>query len=161
MEVCTIDYLLKPFDYERFSRSLARMRHRHATESQADRQATMSSALQELELQATTATPPRILAESGSRMHVLDVTHVEVVEADRNYVKITVGREILHARSTLQQAEKSLQSQPMLRISRSCLVKLRHVTEISRTPRGDAILVCRWHHRDEQRGLPRICQTVS
>ena len=66
---------------------------------------------------------------------------VEVVEADRNYVKITVGREVFHARSTLQQAEKSLQSQPMLRISRSCLVNMRHVREISRTPRGDAILV--------------------
>jgi len=56
-------------------------------------------------------------------------------------VKITVGREVFHARSTLQQAEKSLQSQPMLRISRSCLVNMRHVNEISRTPRGDAILV--------------------
>jgi two-component system LytT family response regulator len=142
-EVCAIDYLLKPFDYERFSRSLARVRRRHATESLTDRQATMSSALQQLHLQAAAAAsaPPRILAESGSRMHVLDVTHVEVVEADRNYVKITVGREVFHARSTLQQAEKSLQSQPMLRISRSCLVNMRHVTEISRTPRGDAILV--------------------
>ena len=140
-EVCAIDYLLKPFDYERFSKSLARVRRRHATESLVDRQATMSSALQQLQLQATSATPPRILAESGSRMHVLDVSHVEVVEADRNYVKITVGREIFHARSTLQQAEKSLQLQPMLRISRSCLVNMRHVTEISRTPRGDAILV--------------------
>jgi two-component system LytT family response regulator len=140
-EVCAIDYLLKPFDYERFSRSLARVRRRHASESLSDRQATMSSALQQLQLQATSATPPRILAESGSRMHVLDVSHVEVVEADRNYVKITVGREIFHARSTLQQAEKSLQLQPMLRISRSCLVNMRHVTEISRTPRGDAILV--------------------
>jgi two-component system LytT family response regulator len=29
----------------------------------------------------------------------------------------------------------------MLRISRSCLVNMRHVSEISRTPRGDAILV--------------------
>ena len=140
-EVCAIDYLLKPFDYERFSKSLARVRRRHATESLVDRQATMSSALQQLQLQATSATPPRILAESGSRMHVLDVSHVEIVEADRNYVKITVGREIFHARSTLQQAEKSLQLQPMLRISRSCLVNMRHVTEISRTPRGDAILV--------------------
>jgi len=41
----------------------------------------------------------------------------------------------------LQQAEKSLQSQPMLRVSRSCLVNMRHVSEVSRTPRGDAILV--------------------
>jgi two-component system LytT family response regulator len=138
-EVSAIDYLLKPFDYERFSRSLARVRRRYATESLTERQAILSSALQQLQLQA--AAPPRILAESGSRMHVLDVTHVEVVEADRNYVKITVGRDVFHARSTLQQAEKSLQSQPMLRISRSCLVNMRHVNEISRTPRGDAILV--------------------
>jgi two-component system LytT family response regulator len=84
---------------------------------------------------------PRILAESGSRMHMLDVAQVELVEADRNYVKLTVGRETFHARSTLQQAEKSLQSQPLLRISRSCLVNMNHVREISRTPRGDFILV--------------------
>jgi two-component system, LytTR family, response regulator len=140
-EVCAIDYLLKPFDYERFSKSLLRIRRRIATESLKDRQATLSSMLQQLQLQAAAAAPPRILAESGSRMHVLDVTHVELVEADRNYVKITVGREVFHARSTLQQAEKSLQSQPMLRVSRSCLVNMRHVSEISRTPRGDAILV--------------------
>jgi two-component system LytT family response regulator len=140
-EVCATDYLLKPFDYERFSKSLARVRRRHATESVTDRQATLSSVLEQLQLQSAAVAPPRILAESGSRMHVLDVVNVEVVEADRNYVKITIGREVFHARSTLQQAEKSLLSQPMLRISRSCLVNMRHVSEISRTPRGDAILV--------------------
>ena len=32
-------------------------------------------------------------------------------------------------------------SEPMLRISRSCLVNTRHLREISRTPRGDFILV--------------------
>jgi two-component system LytT family response regulator len=101
----------------------------------------LASVLQQLQAAAAATAPPRILAESGSRMHVLDVAHVEVVEADRNYVKITVGREVFHARSTLLQAEKALQSQPMLRISRSCLVNMRHVSEISRTPRGDAILV--------------------
>ena len=74
-------------------------------------------------------------------MHMLDVAQVEVVESDRNYVKLTVGRETFHARSTLQLAEKSLQSQPLQRISRSCLVNMNHVREISRTPRGDFILV--------------------
>jgi len=69
------------------------------------------------------------------------VAQVELAEADRNYVKLTVGRDVFHARSTLQQAEKSLQSQPILRISRSCLVNVRHVREVSRTPRGDFILV--------------------
>jgi two-component system LytT family response regulator len=74
-------------------------------------------------------------------MHMLDVSQVEVVEADRNYVRLTIGHDTFHARSTLQQAEKSFQTQPMLRISRSCLVNMRHVREVSRTPRGDFILV--------------------
>ena len=56
-------------------------------------------------------------------------------------LRLIIGRESFHARSTLQQAEKSFQNQPMLRISRSCLVNMRHVKEISRTPRGDFILV--------------------
>ncbi len=74
-------------------------------------------------------------------MHMLDAAQVELLEADRNYVKLTVGRDTYVARSTLQQAEKSLQSQPMLRISRSCIVNMNHVREVSRTPRGDFILV--------------------
>jgi two-component system, LytTR family, response regulator len=103
----------------------------------------LSSVLAQIERSAKTLSDarPRILAESGSRMHMLDVGEVEVVESDRNYVKLTVGRESFHARSTLQQAEKSLQSQPLLRISRSCLVNMNHVREISRTPRGDFIFV--------------------
>ncbi|MBV9913043.1 MAG: LytTR family transcriptional regulator [Sinobacteraceae bacterium] len=72
---------------------------------------------------------------------MLDVTQVELLEADRNYVKLTVGRVVYLARSTLQSAERSCQSQPMLRISRSCVVNTNHIREISRTPRGDFILV--------------------
>jgi two-component system LytT family response regulator len=41
----------------------------------------------------------------------------------------------------LQQAEQALLSQQMLRISRSCLVNMAHVRQISRTLRGDVILV--------------------
>ena len=62
---------------------------------------------------------------------------VEMIEADRNYVIIRVGKDSFHARSTLQQAEHSLRSQPMLRISRSCLVNMNFVKEVNRTLRGD------------------------
>jgi two-component system, LytTR family, response regulator len=142
-EVSAVDYLLKPFDEERFRKTLARVRRRREAESGLDRSSVLSSVLAQLERGARAAADlrPRILAESGSRMHMLDVAQVEVVEADRNYVKLTVGRETFHARSTLQQAEKSLQSQPLQRISRSCLVNMNFVREISRTPRGDFILV--------------------
>jgi two-component system LytT family response regulator len=134
-EVSAVDYLLKPFDEARFKATLARVRRRHQAQTSLDRHSALAALLEQLERGAAVRAEaqPRVLAEAGSRMHML--------EADRNYVRLIIGRESFHARSTLQQAEKSFQSQPMLRISRSCLVNMSHVREVSRTPRGDFILV--------------------
>jgi two-component system LytT family response regulator len=141
-EVSAVDYLLKPFDDARFRATAARVRRRRE-QSSAERLHSLEALLEQLERGARAReSQPRVLAEAGSRMHMLDVAQVEVVEADRNYVRLTIGREVFHARSTLQQAERSFEAQPMLRISRSCLVNMSHVKEISRTPRGDFILVC-------------------
>jgi two-component system LytT family response regulator len=142
-EVSAVDYLLKPFDDARFKATAVRVRRRREGQSSGDRRAALESLLEQLERGARerSEAQPRVLAEAGSRMHMLEVSQVEVVEADRNYVRLTIGRETFHARSTLQQAERSFQAQPMLRISRSCLVNMNHVREVSRTPRGDFILV--------------------
>lgn len=141
-EVSAVDYLLKPFDDGRFGRMLERVRRRLETQAAAQRQEALDALLSRIERAARVTEPrPRVLAELGSRMYMLDVTRIEVAESDRNYVKLTVGRDTFHARSTLQQAERTLQSQPMLRISRSCLVNMSHVREVSRTPRGDFILL--------------------
>ena len=142
-EVSAVDYLLKPFDDERFRRTLARARHRREAETVTDRNSTLAALLAQIErtARAVSESRPRLLAEAGGRMHMLDAAQIELLEADRNYVKLIVGRETYVARSTLQQAEASLQSQPMLRISRSCIANVNHVREVSRTPRGDFILV--------------------
>jgi two-component system LytT family response regulator len=142
-DVSAIDYLLKPFDDERFERTIERVRQRHREESVRDRESVLTALLERLDdMPATQAAPPqRILAESGGKFHMLAVAGIELVEASRNYVKITVGRETYHARSTLQRAEKALAREPVMRISRSSLVNTKHVREIHRTPRGDFILV--------------------
>jgi two-component system LytT family response regulator len=142
-EVSAVDYLLKPFDQERFRKTLARVRPRHHNFGVDDRQTLLAGLLAQLERGARphSEEKPRLLAEFGGHLHVLDATHVEMIEADRNYVVIRCGRDNYHARSTLQQAELALRSQPMLRISRSCLVNLNYVKEVNRTLRGDFILV--------------------
>ncbi len=143
-EVSAMDYLLKPFDEERFGKTLERARQRLQTHNSTDRYAALSDVLAQLEQHIRTIQPgtrPRLLAEAGGHMHVLDADRIEVVEADRNYVLLRAGRDTFQARSTLQQAEAALQFQPMLRLSRSCLVNMNHVREVSRTPRGDFILV--------------------
>ena len=141
--VSAVDYLLKPFDDARFQATVARVRRRQAAAAGFDRHGALTTLLEQLESRARlrAEAQPRVLAEAGSRMHMLDVGQVELVESDRNYVRLVIGRESFHARSTLAQAEKSFQHQPMLRISRSCLVNMQHVKEVSRTPRGDFILV--------------------
>src|SRR5580658_5151129 len=142
-EVSAVDYLLKPFDDARFRAMAERVRRRREGQGNGDRRLALEALLEQLDrgVRTRVEAQPRVLAEAGSRMHMLEVSRVEVVEADRNYVRLSVGRETFHARSTLQQAERSFHSQPMLRISRSCLVNMSHVKEVSRTPRGDFILV--------------------
>jgi two-component system, LytTR family, response regulator len=142
-DVCAVDYLLKPFDQERLQVTLARARRRHDTVSVARRQVELAKVLEQLERSAKSLRepPPRVIAEAGGRTYVLDAGRVEMIEADRNYVRLTVGRDSYSTRSTLQHAEECLKSQPMLRVSRSCLVNLNHLREISRTPRGDIIVI--------------------
>ena len=138
-EVSAIDYLLKPFDRDRFMTTLTRVRRRFGdAPNPEDRYAALAALLTRL-----AAPAGRLLAEAGGTMRMLDPAAIELVEADRNYVTLRVGRDSFHARSTLQQAEELLKAQPMLRISRSCLVNVSHVQEVSRTPRGDFILVLR------------------
>ena len=140
-EVSAVDYLLKPFDQERFRKALERVRPRQVNSTADARQAMLAALLGEMErARAAAEDRPRLLAEFGGHLHVLEAAHVEMIEADRNYISIRVGKNSFHTRSTLQQAELALRSQPMLRISRSCLVNMNYVKEVNRTLRGDFIL---------------------
>lgn len=141
-EVNAADFLLKPFDGDRFRAMLRRVRERHAARNSASYQiaAATLAELQRLS-QARLEARPRLLAEINGAMHMIDIAQVELVTADRNYVKLTIGRDSFHARSTLIQAEESLRSQPMLQVSRSCLVNINHVRQVSRTARGDYVFV--------------------
>lgn len=140
-EVHAIDYLLKPYDESRLRKTLTQVRRRRQVDN-GDRQASLLSLLTQLEQRVASANDaPRLLAEHGNSMHMLDIRQIELVEGDRNYVKLAVGKETFHARSTLQQAEAAMKSETILKISRSCLVNMRHVREVTRTPRGDFILV--------------------
>jgi two-component system LytT family response regulator len=142
-ELNAVDYLVKPFNDARFRLMLDKVRHRMITQHAAARQSQFFKMISELE-RARGAAPemrPRLLAEMDGRMQMVDVEDIEVIESDRNYVTLRVGKDALRARSTLQQAEQAMRSQPLLRVSRSCLVNINHLREVTKTRRGDYILV--------------------
>jgi two-component system LytT family response regulator len=142
-EVCAVDYLLKPFDRDRFRKTLDRVRPRHTAGAAAERHAVLAELLSRFERDRRDlgGERPRLLAEFNGHFHVLEAANVEMIEADRNYISIRVGPQTYHARSTLGQAELALATEPMLRISRSCLVNVNYLREVNRTLRGDFILV--------------------
>jgi two-component system LytT family response regulator len=84
-EVSAVDYLLKPFDDDRFRKTLERVRRRKDADGHSERQATLTAVLAQIEktVRAPLESRPRILAESGSRMHMLDVAQIELREAHR------------------------------------------------------------------------------
>ncbi len=136
------DYLLKPFDAERFGMTLLRLRQRLSAEQATERRDSLTALIGRVERGSPLPdTRPRLLVQAGGRMKMVDIADVEMVEANRNYITLRVGKESLHARSTLQQAEDTMRSLPLMRISRSCFVNMNHVREVSKTPRGDYILL--------------------
>src|SRR3984957_10222177 len=80
-EVSAVDYLLKPFDDIRFQAMAARVRSRHAVAGSFDRQGALTHLLQQLEsrARARSEAQPRVLAESGGRMHMLGGGEGELV----------------------------------------------------------------------------------
>jgi two-component system LytT family response regulator len=144
-EVSAVDYLVKPFDERRFRTMLIRVRQRQTAQSASEREATLAGLIGQLERASRTLkeTQPRLLAEADGRRHMIDIAQIEMLEADRNYVALRVDNKTFHARTTLQQAAEAMHSQPMLRISRSCIVNINHISEVKRTLRGDYVLLLR------------------
>ncbi|MHB1871428.1 MAG: LytR/AlgR family response regulator transcription factor [Steroidobacteraceae bacterium] len=142
-ELSALDYLLKPFDRERFTDTLQRVRERVAVQSASQRSEALQAAIEKLahERERQRDARPRMLVGIGPAQRLLDIQLIEAVKADRNYVQLIVGRESITVRDTLQQMERKLQILSLLRVSRSWLVNLNQVREISRTLRGDWILV--------------------
>lgn len=143
-EVSAIDYLLKPFDDARFAATLQRVRQRmERDDGGTERRAALDSLLAALEQAAGRSSSPnlRLLTATHGRQILVDPASVQFAEADRNYVQLHLGTTRQQVRATLQQVEQALDGQPILRVSRSCVVNMRYVHEVNRTPRGDFILV--------------------
>lgn len=140
-----VDYLIKPFDEQRFRAMLIRVRQRYSAQSVSERETILANLIAQLERASRSLKEvrPRLLAEAEGHRHMIDVAQIEMLEADRNYVTLRVDNKTFHARTTLQQAAEAMRSQPMLRISRSCIVNINHVCEVTRTLRGDYVLLLR------------------
>ncbi len=127
-EACAVDYLLKPFDRERFQRAVDR-----AIELCRSRQlGEMDERLLRL-LDRTQRLPlleDRVVVRSGASATFLRAEEIDWIEAARNYVRLHVGETVHTLRETLTNIEARLDSRRFLRIHRSTIVNIDRIRRI-------------------------------
>jgi two-component system, LytTR family, response regulator len=140
-----VDYLLKPFDRERFRQAIRRVRSRLSGDKQTDLADRISSAVRDTVISVTgkpaaNAAPKRIVAERDGRLFFIAQPDIDSVEANRNYVNISAGAESFTIRWTMQQAEITLDPSMFLRVHRSVIVNTHKIREMERRFHGEYVL---------------------
>jgi two-component system LytT family response regulator len=127
-EVHAVDYLLKPFDRERFrkalGRALERVKHRDGAT------ANHGQAALQAELRAPSKPLERLPVKTGGRVIFVKVADIDYIESAHNYVELHVEKQAHLLRETLNAIEARLPADKFVRISRSVIVNIERIKEL-------------------------------
>jgi two-component system, LytTR family, response regulator len=140
-EVHAVDYLLKPFDRERFQTALRRAVDKIKHEQTGE----LNQRLMELlaDLRPGTKTLDRLAVKSSGRVVFVKIDDIDWVEAADNYVNLHVGAESHLHRETMAALESLLPARKFLRISRSTIVNVDRIKELQPMFQGDYTVILR------------------
>lgn len=134
-----LDYLLKPFEFDRVRVAVERARRELDQDGSSDYSQRVVALLEEL--RAGTKEWNRVAVRDGERTVFLRPEEIDWVEADGNYVKLHQGREVHLWRTALHDAEERLAQSGFLRVNRSTLVNLDRVHAWEPMFHGDSTIV--------------------
>jgi two-component system LytT family response regulator len=134
-EVHAIDYLLKPFDQERFAQTLEHVRRQFAQAKQVNVQSRLAAVLEDLAAPAKKS--DRLVFKENGRIIFVRPETIDWVESDGNYIRLHAGETSHYVRETLANVESQLPGDKFLRISRSIIVNLDRVKELQPMFYGD------------------------
>jgi len=155
---CAFDYLLKPFDQERFDQTLARVRQRFRAARDADfgrrlrevldRHAAPCAGLSpNAEMSAATNAETtserltRFVIKEAGRVFFVPVQAADGLEASGNYVGLHVGGKTHLIHETLAHLEQSLDPRKFLRIHRSTIVNVERIKELQPFANGEFVVI--------------------
>lgn len=143
-DVAAVDYLVKPFDDERFE--LAFSRARRAIELREI--GALSTRLRTL-LDAQSGTPAtpsaaagqgfleRIAVEMRGQVRIVPVEEIDAITASGPYVELHVGERTYLVRERMQTLEERLDPRHFSRVHRSVIVRLDRIKALLRESGGD------------------------
>ncbi len=125
-ELNAVDYLLKPFSFQRFNQAVEK-----ALQSFQSEKNKIQDALPNLKLaQQNTNSLERVVVKDGSEIFVIPLEEILYFEAQDDYVKIHTKERAYLKLAKLKFFEESLKKQEFVRVHRSFIVKLSAISKI-------------------------------
>ncbi len=140
-DVHALDYLLKPFDSERFNKALDRARERLRFREGDDLNQRITDLL--ADIKGAPKSLDRVAVKTGGRVLLLKTDDIDWVEAADNYVNLHVGSESHLHRETMSALEAKLPADKFMRISRSAIVNLEKIKELRPMFHGEYSVILR------------------
>lgn len=141
-EVYALDYLLKPFDRERFQKALDRAKDQIRRDRSSGLSQGILSLIEELKGGAKQHLERLVIKNSG-RVHLLKTLDIDWIEAEGNYVKVHSGKDTHLLRETISTLETQLNPRKFMRIHRSTIVNLDRIKELQPWFHGEYRIILR------------------
>ncbi|MGH7554067.1 MAG: LytR/AlgR family response regulator transcription factor, partial [Longimicrobiales bacterium] len=138
-EAHALDYLLKPFDEERFRRTLDRVRNQMRGQRRRDLDSRLTELLADIRQRSRFL--DRLVVRWAGRIVILRVDDIDWIEAAANYVKLHIGPRVYLLRETMNQLEEKLDPARFMRIHRSTIVRIDRIRELEPIFQGDYLVI--------------------
>ncbi|QQS42195.1 MAG: response regulator transcription factor [Acidobacteriota bacterium] len=129
-----LDYLLKPFDDERFDETLTLAAERIRSDSLRSLDERLSGLFRDLEASqhpdSARDAPGRLVIRSAGKVSFVRISDIEWIEADGYYVSIRAAGKSHLMRESLKNLESKLDPTRFLRIHRSTIVNADRIKEL-------------------------------
>ncbi len=146
-ELAALDYLVKPFDDERFEQAFMRARHILELEEVSELRSRLLAVLQSSPApdggsSQTAASDQveyleRIAVEGRGKVNIVLVADIDYILASGPYAELHVGAKKHLIRESMQVLEEKLDPAEFIRIHRSIIVRLSHIETLHKAGGGD------------------------
>ena len=136
-EAHAVDYLLKPFNQERFDKAIAKWLEQQNKPSESKTEELLETASQ------SPSQSSRIVVKNGSKIKIIPVHDIFFLEAADDYVKIHTQEGYFLKNKTMNHFEQVLDRQQFVRSHRSYIVNVQQITRIDPYEKDNHVAILR------------------
>ncbi|RYF89994.1 MAG: response regulator [Chitinophagaceae bacterium] len=136
-EAHAIDYLLKPFNQERFDKAVAKWKEQQQANTPNKTDELLETASQ------SPAQSHRVVVKNGSKIKIIPVHDIYYLEAADDYVKIHTQEGYFLKNKTMSHFEQVLDGQQFVRSHRSFIVNVQQITRIDPYEKDNHVAILR------------------